>query len=638
MSGVSQQELEGWQSPAKPKVRSRAEANAAGLPAVSDVSLQSRVQVPGRNLQDSRGVLGHPEYRVPTGIPWSHRVRAFFGRPLRARLARGRRRFLRRAAVNCQALQQRVLQDLLKLNSGSAFARDFGLTPGMTVQQLRGQVPISDYELYRPYVDRMLRGETSALLGRRNRLLMFAMTSGTTSSSKYIPVTSRFLADYRAGWQMWGIELYRTVPGLPDLNVVQIASSHCRSLTPAGTPCGNISGLVASMQSPLVRSLYTIPAAVADISDADLKRRLILSLAYGDPHVGMFVTANPSTLLQLFESVQRNPEQLLRDLHDGLGSEVTLPGSAGRRLKAAVRSKADRSRHLQQLLRLYGQLAPRDVWPNLQVMACWTGGSASAYISRLREICEGITICDHGLHASEGRMTMPLAAETSAGMLEIGTHFFEFLPVEKADSPDPHVLSAWELTPGREYYILLTTSSGFYRYNIRDVVRCTGFHGDAPLLEFLHKGAHISSITGEKISESQVVEAVRAAQADSGLCTTQFTMTPEWLDQPGYTLYVDLRRHTESTQLERFASLVEQQLCSRNEEYREKRQTGRLGAIRMRALPESAWQTLQQTRLKKSGGSAEQYKHPCLMPDPEFRSVFLQACGLAGEPLRQTHL
>lgn len=150
--------------------------------------------------------------------------------------------------------------------------------------------------------------------------------------------------------------------------------------------------------------------------------------------------------------------------------------------------------------------------------------------------------------------------------------------MEKADSPDPHVLSAWELTPGREYYILLTTSSGFYRYNIRDVVRCTGFHGDAPLLEFLHKGAHISSITGEKISESQVVEAVRAAQADSGLCTTQFTMTPEWLDQPGYTLYVDLRRHTESTQLERFASLVEQQLCSRNEEYREKRQTGRLGA------------------------------------------------------------
>lgn len=476
------------------------------------------------------------------------------------------------------------------------------------------------------------------LLGRRNRLLMFAMTSGTTSSSKYIPVTSRFLSDYRAGWQMWGIELYRTVPGLPHLNVVQIASSHRRSLTAAGTPCGNISGLVASMQNPVVRSLYTIPAAVADVSDADLKRRLILSLAFGDPHVGMFVTANPSTLLQLFESVENDPEQLLRDLHDGLSDHVTIPKAAGRRLRAAVRPKIQRARQLQQLLRSTGRLTPRDVWPNLQVLACWTGGSASAYTSRLREICEGITICDHGLHASEGRMTMPLAAETSSGLLEIGTHYFEFLPVAEAESANPDVLNAWELEPGSEYYILLTTSSGFCRYNIRDVVRCTGFHGDAPLLEFLHKGAHISSITGEKISESQVVEAVRAAQAGAGLWTAQFTMTPEWLDQPGYTLYVDLRRQAESTQLERFASLVEQQLCDRNEEYREKRQTGRLSAIRMQPLPESAWQTLQQTRLNKSGGSAEQYKHPCLMPDPEFRRIFLQACGLTHAPTRYTHL
>lgn len=636
MSGVSQQQLDGRHKTAKTATRPIPEAKPAASPLYDGQILQPRLHNP--EIQAAQIPVAIPEYRVPSGIPLSHKLRSVLGRPLRARLARSRRRFLRHAAASCQTLQQRVLQDLLQLNSGSAFALDFGLRPGMTIQQLRRQVPVCDYELYRPYVDRMRQGDTSALLGRRNRLLMFAMTSGTTSSSKYIPVTSRFLADYRAGWQLWGIELYRTVPGLPDLNVVQIASSHCRSLTPGGTPCGNISGLVASMQNPLVRSLYTIPAAVADVADADLKRRLILALAYGDPHVGMFVTANPSSLLQLFESVEKNPEQLLRDLHDGLEDHVTVPGSPGRRLRSAVRPRASRSRHLQQLLRLYGSLAPRDVWPNLQVMACWTGGSASAYISRLREICQGITICDHGLHASEGRMTMPLAAETSAGMLEIGTHFFEFLPVEKADSPDSHVLSAWELTPGREYYILLTTSSGFYRYNIRDVVRCTGFHGEVPLLEFLHKGAHISSITGEKISESQVVEAVRAAQADSGLCTTQFTMTPEWLDQPGYTLYVDLRRHTESTQLERFASLVEQQLCSRNEEYREKRQTGRLSPIRMQALPESAWQTLQQTRLKKSGGSAEQYKHPCLMPDPEFRRIFLQACGLAGETVRQTHL
>ncbi|HAP08758.1 MAG TPA: auxin-responsive protein, partial [Planctomycetaceae bacterium] len=618
---------------ARQRLRSETEPQFMSSPAVTGL-----LRVDGGLSTETVTATNPPVPRVVSGIPLAYRLRTLLGTPLRNRVARSRQRFLKAAAADCRGIQETVLQDLLKLNSGSDFAKDFGLRPGLSPQQFRSQVPISDYELYRPYVDRMLHGETRALLGRRNRLLMFAMTSGTTSSSKYIPVTSRFLSDYRAGWQMWGIELYRTVPGLPHLNVVQIASSHRRSLTAAGTPCGNISGLVASMQSPVVRSLYTIPAAVADVSDADLKRRLILSLAFGDPHVGMFVTANPSTLLQLFESVENDPEQLLQDLHDGLSDLVTIPKAAGRRLRAAVRPKIQRARQLQQLLRSTVRLTPRDVWPNLQVLACWTGGSASAYTSRLREICEGITICDHGLHASEGRMTMPLAAETSSGLLEIGTHYFEFLPVAEAESANPDVLNAWELEPGSEYYILLTTSSGFCRYNIRDVVRCTGFHGDAPLLEFLHKGAHISSITGEKISESQVVEAVRAAQVGAGLWTAQFTMTPEWLDQPGYTLYVDLRRQAESTQLERFASLVEQQLCDRNEEYREKRQTGRLSAIRMQPLPESAWQTLQQTRLNKTGGTLEQYKHPCLMPDPEFRRIFLQACGLTHAPTRNTHL
>ena len=48
---------------------------------------------------------------------------------------------------------------------------------------------------------------------------------------------------------------------------------------------------------------------------------------------------------------------------------------------------------------------------------------------------------------------------------------------------------------------------GFFRYNISDVAQVTGFFGDTPILKFLHKGSRISSLTGEKISERQVVEA-----------------------------------------------------------------------------------------------------------------------------------
>ena len=59
---------------------------------------------------------------------------------------------------------------------------------------------------------------------------------------------------------------------------------------------------------------------------------------------------------------------------------------------------------------------------------------------------------------------------------------------------------------------MLTTAGGLYRYNISDLVRCVGYHGRAPLIEFLNKGAHYSSLTGEKLSEHQVIAAVEAAQ------------------------------------------------------------------------------------------------------------------------------
>ena len=208
---------------------------------------------------------------------------------------------------------------------------------------------------------------------------------------------------------------------------------------------------------------------------------------------------------------------------------------------------------------------------------------AAAYIPKLKQVFDGLPIRDHGLHASEGRMTLPLRDESSAGLLEIQTHFFEFLPVAEAESASPNVLEAHELQEGTEYFILLTTSSGLYRYNIRDVVRCTGFYGTTPLLEFRHKGAHISSITGEKLAESQVVEAVNTAVQGTSLQLNLFTLTPHWGEPPGYSLFLWCDNPAEQCgerDLQRFAADVDEQLTRVNEEYRDKRQSGRLASVR----------------------------------------------------------
>ena len=106
---------------------------------------------------------------------------------------------------------------------------------------------------------------------------------------------------------------------------------------------------------------------------------------------------------------------------------------------------------------------------------------------------------DIGLVASEVRMTIPIEDSTPGGILEITSSFFEFLPVEESGSEQPTVLESHELEEGRDYYILLTTSSGFYRYNIYDVVRCVGWHEKTPVLAFLNKGSNFSNLTGEKL-------------------------------------------------------------------------------------------------------------------------------------------
>src|SRR5205085_823345 len=131
---------------------------------------------------------------------------------------------------------------------------------------------------------------------------------------------------------------------------------------------------------------------------------------------------------------------------------------------------------------------------------------------------------DVGLIASEGRMTIPMADRTPSGILDVTTHYFEFLPEEEADSANPVVLSAHEVQEGRTYYILPTTAFGLYRYHIHDLVRVTGFHNRTPLVEFLSKGAHFANITGEKLSEYHVAGAMAGVLRDLDLSVTAYSL------------------------------------------------------------------------------------------------------------------
>ena len=564
-------------------------------------------------------------------------IRPIAGYPLKARLRRQLAAYLN-GAQHCQTSQRAALDRVLALNADSDFSREHHLRPGMSIAEFQRQIPVSDFETYRPYVERLKQGDTKALLGPKNRLMMFTLSSGTTAESKFIPITDAFLKDYRHGWSMWGIHAFDAHPTIHSLDIMQLSSDYDQFRTPGGTPCGNISGLVGAMQNPLVRGMYTVPLEVAKISEPEAKYYTALRLSIANRHVGLVMTANPSTLVHLGKLVDRRREELIRDIADGtLSVADQLPAEIRKAMQRRCSRNRARARELEQLVATHGRLSPEHIWPELAFVGVWTGGSAGAYLEAMRRYFGNVPVRDHGLSASEGRMTIPFQDTESYGVLDVGTHFFEFIPEDEYDSEQPTVLQAHELEIDRHYYILLTTSSGLYRYNIRDVVCCCGYHGTTPQLEFLHKGAHISNLTGEKISESQVVSAVRSSLQRLRLELSFYTLSPIWNEPPHYRLHLEAEDLPHPAIVPQLAAAVDAELGLLNCEYGEKRGTGRLAPLQVHSLPNGTWKRFVRHRQSRLGGSVEQYKHPCLSPDVKFSDNLIQKFapsgpGLASDP------
>ena len=527
------------------------------------------------------------------------------------------RRFLTKAR-SASRVQSAVLMSKVARHADSDFGRDHGFSQIRSVADFRRQVPISGYDYYRPYIDRVKRGDLSAMFGPKTRLLMFALTSGTTNYSKFIPVTEEFFQEYRRGWNMWGVRTYLDHPDLLSKKTIQLSSDWKQFFTEGGTPCGNISGLAAATAPRISNPIFILPRSLIQISHTASKQYAALRLSLPSSRVGIIITANPSTLVEFARVADRRREELIRDIFDGtLSSDLEISDTLRQSLQPHhSRPDRQRARELEEMIETSGKLLPRDFWPNMSVLAVWTGGSVGAYLPRLREYYGETAFRDHGLSASEGRMTVPLQDSTSAGVADFVHHYLEFIPEDEHGTASPTVLGGHELEIGKNYFILLTTSSGLYRYDIQDVVRCVDFEGEAPVLEFLNKGSHISSVTGEKLSEFQVVSAVKDAFAQLAIPMEHFTVAPVFGDPPGYVLLGE--KGCGDQVGERLAACVDRRISELNCEYADRLETGRLRPLSVVHIERGAWADYRGKRIAQLGGSLEQYKHPCLVTDLGF--------------------
>jgi hypothetical protein len=519
-----------------------------------------------------------------------------------------------------QATQEELLRRMLAAQADTDFARDHHFASINSVADFRKHLPVAPYEYFEPYIKRVMKGETRALLADP-RIHMFALTSGTTATRKFIPVTQQYLADYKRGWNIWGLKVYRDHPSVRFRPIVQMSGDWQEFKTEAGIPCGAVTGLTATMQLRIIRFLYCVPAAVGKLKDPAAKYYTALRLSL-PRKVSMIIAANPSTLVNFAKAGDHEKESLIRDIRDGtLSSRYDIPADVRAALSGRIRKKhPERAKQLEDIVNRTGALYPKDYWPTDCVIGNWTGGSVGAYLRHYPKYFGETPVRDIGLIASEGRMTIPWADATPAGILDITTNYFEFIPEEEVNSPQPTVLGAHELQEGRNYYILLTTSYGLYRYHIYDVVRCVGFHNKTPMVEFLSKGHLFSNLTGEKVSEYHVSGAMTDVLRSLDLNLTAYTLAPCWDDElPYYGLFVERGDIRERQQGMKLVEALDRQLRAVNTEYDAKRDSRRLGPVRLELIPTGAWTAWDRQRLARTGGTLEQYKHPGLISDPKFR-------------------
>ena len=469
--------------------------------------------------------------------------------------------------------QGEVLARIITANRDTRFGRDYGFGTVQTPIEFQRRVPIQDYESLRPYIEDQRRTGAPALTAEAPSF--YAQTSGTTSKPKHVPITPAMLTMHRREQALFSYLQYRACPAAFDGEAFGIMGAAVEGRLDSGHAVGSVSGHLYQSLPHAIRRRFVVPPEVFGIADYDLKYLVMLRLALSRPGITYLGAPNPSTFLRLLDVLNRERERLLESLASGRLDGITHEGAdVEPLLTARLTSDPDRARRLRSL----GELTFANVWPGIRLVTTWTGGSCGIALSGVRaKLPPGATVMELGYQSTECRGTIPVEAETPGGVPPLHHHFFEFVEETSWNEGSRECLMLGQLSAGRRYYVLFTTVAGLVRYFMNDLVEVTGMLNRTPLLRFVQKGRGVTSLTGEKLYEAQVIEAVQDVARDYGFTTTFFLLVANE-QRSAYHLYVETES-SDRPDADALSRTVDARLGALNIEYEGKRSSGRLGAL-----------------------------------------------------------
>lgn len=473
--------------------------------------------------------------------------------------------------------QQELLLDLVKTAKKTLFGREHQFESINSIEDFQKNVPVADYEDLKPYIEKVKKGQSKILWPGLPEY--FAKTSGTTSGSKYIPISKEAMpfqisaaqsaifhyiekknnADFAGGKMIF-------LQGSPELEEVN------------GIKTGRLSGIVAH-HIPNYLQKNRLPSWETNcIEDWETKVDKIVEETENENMT--LISGIPPWLIMYFEKLIE--------------------------------------RHSKKIT---------EIFPNLQLII--TGGvNYEPYRDKMNELLGKPIDIVQTFPASEGFFAFQ-DDYTKEGLLLLTNHgiFYEFIPLEQYghfDSPQRDIkrLTLKDVELNKDYALILTTNSGLWAYSIGDVVRFIDKNPYRILVSGRTK--HFTSAFGEHVIAIEVEESLKATIEKFPAQITEFHLAPQVNPTEGlpyHEWFIEFEKEPEN--IETFRSELDLQLRQRNTYYDDLISGNILQPLIITKLKKNAFQDYAKSEGKLGG----QNKIPRLANDrkiADFLENFIQ--------------
>lgn len=412
--------------------------------------------------------------------------------------------------------QHMIFQQLIKSASNTDFGKDHDFDKIKSHADFIAQVPIRDYEQFKPYIEKVKSGKHNVLW--KGLPIYFAKTSGTTSGVKYIPITKESIPNHintaRNALLCYMAESGNT--NFADGKLIFLSGSP--ELERIGdVPTGRLSGIVNHHIPKYLRSNQMPSFETNCIEDWELKLDQIVAETINQDMT--LISGIPPWMQMYFDR---------------------LVEKSGKKI---------------------GEL-----FPNFSVMV-QGGVNYEPYKSKLIETIGRDIDTIELFPASEGFFAFQDSLNTQGMLLNANSGiFFEFIPVCEIGNENPTRLMLKDVELGVNYALIISSNAGLWAYSIGDTVKFVSLEPYRIIVSGRIK--HFISAFGEHVIGEEVESAMLSACATMNVKLIEFTVAPFVSNDDSKSFHEwFIEFENEPADLNAFALLIDDHLRKKNVYY-----------------------------------------------------------------------